>query len=968
MLRRIKFLRDSRTNRKNIIDFNNHENRINKLPYIDFPEFNLKILVDTGATTSFINPDIANNLWPKNIKFDPITVSNCFTKSRQNYSVQIPIPKIFKLPNKFFKFHMFKFHRTFKGLIGMDNLKKLKAKVDFENNLLVTPLAKIPLKFQNLPNTLNTIKLEPLSETQIQLRVGIKNGEIIIPQKNTKNTEIPECLTIAKNGYAFTTIKNFSDNPISVNIYEPVKVLPYNKNEFESQHEINFHESEIKLTEFDPSIIRTDHMSSEERHGILKLCSKYASIFHLESNPLPFSNRIRHTIKTVDEIPVYTRTYRYPFIHRTEVQNQINKMLDSKIIRPSSSPWSSPIWVVPKKLDVSGKQKWRIVIDYRKLNDKTIDDKYPLPNINDLLDKLGRCQYFSTLDLASGYHQIEMNPKDVEKTAFNTENGHFEFLRMPFGLKNAPATFQRVIDNVLRGLNNEICLVYLDDIIVFSVSLQEHLNNLEAVFQRLKESNLKVQLDKSEFLKKEISYLGHIVTPEGIRPNPEKIRAIQSYPIPSTTKQIKGFLGLLGYYRKFIKNFAKLTKPLTKCLKKNAKIIHDSEFVECFQLCKKLLTDEPILQYPDFDKPFNITTDASNVAIGAVLSQGPIGRDLPIAYTSRTLNDSETNYSTIEKELLAVVYAVKYFRPYVYGKKFTIITDHKPLQWLFSIKDPHGKLMRWRLKLSEYDYDIVYKKGKLNANADALSRVEIHTKETATNLFDYVNEFNKELANEPSTSGTLDNQSLIVNTDESEVVENATQHSNADEHPIIEIPICEKPVNYGSNQIIITRVKHSPAKPKIKNIYDKQRFLVQLSENKFKQDTISFIKQFIVPKVQYYIYFEQPHSYEKFCEVLRQNFKWPSYKFTRCNQFLTDVDKNDVNEIINKYHTSKTNHRGINETHDKIKSIYYWPNMKNTIQKFINECEICQVTKYERHPLKFPYNITPVADHRAGAL
>lgn len=194
-----------------------------------------------------------------------------------------------------------------------------------------------------------------------------------------------------------------------------------------------------------------------------------------------------------------------------EVRDQISKMLKQGIIRPSESAWSSPIWVVPKKKDASGKQKWRIVVDFRKLNEKTIDDKYPIPNINHVLDKLGKCQYFMTLDSASGFYQVKMDEHDIPKTTFNVEHGHFEFLRMPMGLKNAPSTFQRVMDNFLRGLQNSICLVYLDDIIVFSTSLQEHMENLKKVFQRLQEYNFRIQMDKSEFLKLETGYLGHLV-------------------------------------------------------------------------------------------------------------------------------------------------------------------------------------------------------------------------------------------------------------------------------------------------------------------------------------------------------------------------------------------------------------------------------------------------------------------------
>ena len=382
-------------------------------------------------------------------------------------------------------------------------------------------------------------------------------------------------------------------------------------------------------------------------------------------------------------------------------------MLENGIIRSSSSPWSN---VVPKKADASLKQKWRIVIDYRKTNEKTITDRYVIPNISDILDKLGRSQYFTTLDLASGFHQIAMHPNSIEKTAFSVENGHYEFLRMPFGLKNAPATFQRLMDNVLKDLQGKICLVYMDDIIVFSTSLQEHISNLKAVFQKLKESNL---------LCKTVEFLGHIITPKGVKPNPKKIAAIQKFPLPKTSRDIKSFLGLIGYYRKFIKNFAHITKPLTNCLKKNKKVEHTPQFVQSFESCKTMLMNDPVLQHPDFTKPFVLTTDASNVAISGILSQGPIGNDLPIAYASRTLNPAETNYSTIERELLAIVWATKYFRPYLYGTRFKIVTDHKPLQWLFSVKEPNSKLIRWRLKLQEYDYEIVYKKGKQNSNADA---------------------------------------------------------------------------------------------------------------------------------------------------------------------------------------------------------------------------------------------------------
>lgn len=376
-------------------------------------------------------------------------------------------------------------------------------------------------------------------------------------------------------------------------------------------------------------------------------------------------------------------------------------MLKEGIIRPSTSPWTSPIWVVPKKMDASGEKKWRLVVDYRKLNAKTINDKFPIPNISDILDKLGRCHYFTTLDLAAGFHQIKMDPADICKTAFSTEDGHDEYVRMPFGLKNAPASFQRHMNVVLAGLVGKICLVYMDDIIIFSTSIQEHCTNLKKVFDALRKSNLKIQCDKSEFLKREVEFLGHIVTSEGVKPNPDKIKVIQNWPLPKNEKELRGFLGILGYYRKFIKDFAKIAKPLTNSLRKDEGIKHTKEFIGAFERCRNILTGSDILQYPDFSKQFILTTDASNHALGAVLSQGITGSDKPIAFASRTLNKSEENYSTIEKELLAVVWACKYFRPYLYGRPFILYTDHKPLTYGLNLKGPNNRLIHWRLALSE---------------------------------------------------------------------------------------------------------------------------------------------------------------------------------------------------------------------------------------------------------------------------
>ena len=393
-------------------------------------------------------------------------------------------------------------------------------------------------------------------------------------------------------------------------------------------------------------------LSNEERDPLVKICVVFNDIFHLPGDTMKFTTATEHTIPTptIDHMRgINTKSYRIPEIHREEVQKQTEQMLLDGIIVPSSSPWNSPIVVIPKKTDASGKKKWKTVVDFRKHNNVTIGDSFPIPVISEILDALRKSKYFSTIDCASGFLQVPVKFEDQAKTAFSTREGHFQYTRMPFGLKGAPATFQRLMTTILSGIQGIKCLVYLDDVVVFGENLEVHNERLREVFGRMRRYNMKLQPDKCEFLRKEVSYLGHIIGQAGVRPDKKRITAVKEYPEPRTTRELKGFLGLAGYYMRFIPNFRKIAKPLTELLKKNAPYIWNDKTNEAFISLKTLLTTEPLLQYPDFSRPFILYTDASNDAIGAVLRQGAIGKDPPIAYASRTLNNAERNYPTIEK-------------------------------------------------------------------------------------------------------------------------------------------------------------------------------------------------------------------------------------------------------------------------------------------------------------------------------
>lgn len=674
-------------------------------------------------------------------------------------------------------------------------------------------------------------------------------------------------------------------------------------------------------------LFRLDHLNEEERVGITAVLNKFQDTFYDKDQKLSFTSAIKHHIRTKNEEPVYSKLYRFPYKHKEEVDKQVKELLEQGIIRPSNSPYSSPIWVVAKKMDASGQQKWRLVVDYRKINAITVPDKFPIPNIDDIIDKMGRAMYFTTLDLAKGFHQIEIHEADIEKTAFSTNSGHYEWLRLPFGLNNAPATFQRLMNSVLAPYIGKICFVYLDDIIIFSTSLQEHLDSVRKILTKIREANLKIQLDKCEFMKRETEFLGHVITDKGVKPNPKKIEAVQKYPIPRTPTQIKAFLGLTGFYRKFIKDYAAIAKPLTACLKKDCKInIQDKNYRNAFNKLKALLTSDPILHYPDFNKEFVLTTDASNYAIGAVLSQG----GHPICYASRTLNGAETRYATFEKELLAIVWATKYFRCYLLYRKFKIQSDHQALKFLDNMKDPNDRVIRWKIRLSEFDYIIEYLKGKYNVVADALSRIEVNQ------LVD--------MASQPDEENCTDIESDI-----------ATQHSAAEDNSRY-FPITEKPINVFGNQYFF---KIGPIeKMEMEKIHRKKK--ISFITPRFTEEYFArIIKEHFPSKGLIAVKFEEIQDFHLFQETfIRLVSPRLPIKILKANKILEEVSTiAELHDIILNEH-QRSNHRGIDAVYKKISQKHYWPNLKSEVTKVINRCTVCNIAKYDRRPLKLPFKAT----------
>ncbi|KAJ9544937.1 hypothetical protein OSB04_024644 [Centaurea solstitialis] len=459
-----------------------------------------------------------------------------------------------------------------------------------------------------------------------------------------------------------------------------------------------------------------DKKAKEKQIQDIPVVREFPEVFPEELPGLPPQRQVEFHIDLVPGAgPIAKSPYRLAPSDMQELSNQLQELLDKGFIRPSSSPWGAPVLFVKKKDGF-----FLMCIDYRELNKITIKNRYPLPRIDDLFDQLQGATYFSKIDLRSGYHQMRVREEDIAKTAFRTRYGHYEFLVMPFGLTNAPAVFMDLMNRVCRPYLDKFVIVFIDDILIYSQSKKDHEQHLRLILELLKAEKLYATFSKCEFWIREVHFLGHLVNKEGIHVDPTKIEAIKKWEAPKTPTEIRQFLGLAGYYRRFIANFSKITQPLTTLTQKDKKFIWGEKQEEAFQLLKHKLCNAPILALPEGTDNFVVYCDASHQGLGCVLMQN----EKVIAYASRQLKIHENNYTTHDLELGAVVFALKIWRHYLYGTKCTIFTDHKSLQHILDQKMLNMRQRRWVELLNDYDCEIKYHPGKANVVADALSRKE----------------------------------------------------------------------------------------------------------------------------------------------------------------------------------------------------------------------------------------------------
>lgn len=661
-------------------------------------------------------------------------------------------------------------------------------------------------------------------------------------------------------------------------------------------------------------------LTESERERVHRMVKKHSKVFSTSDMDLGHATTVQHMIPTGDAPPIRQRHRRIPPHMFQEVKQHLDDLLQQGVIKESHSPWAAPIVLVRKK-----NGSLRLCVDYRKLNAVTHKDAHPLPRIEESLDSLGKAKYFSTLDLASGYWQIGMSPDDQEKTSFTTPMGLFEWTRMPFGLTNAPATFQRYMQSCLGDLNYETLLIYIDDVIIFSEDFDTHLQRLESVFDRLDEHGLKLRPSKCHLFKEEVNYLGHVVSDKGVSTDPEKCKVIKEWEVPTNVKELRSFLGLAGYYRRFVKDFSKIAAPLYNLIgsdkpkHKQKKTTPSKEEIKCrpykwevehqeaFDKLKELLTSPPILAYPDYTKPFVVYTDASSHGLGAVLSQEQDGKERVIAYASRTLRPTEKNdcnYSSFKIELLALIWAVtEKFKNYLSGAEFVVYTDHNPLVHL-----PTAQLgateQRWVARLANYNFDIIYRSGKVNGNADGLSRKKSSESQAVTcnvvkaccDTFAHLTHAEDREAAEEGT-GTV---SVITNDKLKQ-----TQKLDAHIEPI------RKMVEQGKR----------PTNEEIKHLTERaQRLGRELPRLRIK-DGILY-------------------------RVIQDNFD-AEYVF----QLVLPEELKD--DVLTELH-DKAGHFGYQKTIAAVRRRFFWPTMTKDIKDWCTKCERCTLRKISSPQIKEP--------------
>ncbi|MES9884237.1 MAG: RNase H-like domain-containing protein, partial [Sedimenticola sp.] len=927
-------------------------------------------LVDTGAAISCISQKELTRVC-KNISLTPAKIP-CILDVNGGQQKPLGCVSLGLLINRLEVVQTFHVFETLhcKVILGMDFLEEKQAKIDIVNRTLslydgmtetalkqpgnnqmalARTVARVSIPAQsecdvpvtNKKISNGTVLVEPVSHLMGTCSVfGARSVDTIAKQRTTVRILNPTNRTITlRPGKVLATIQPLS----AADIEKDDQHIKTEANGNISGETVNTcdsggdrgDEQYIRLAEELDFNFESSDLTPAEKQTFLAFLGRNRDVFAKDLSELGCTDLYQHKIETGDAPAVRQRFYRTNPKQKAEIDRQVEEMLEHDIIQPSSSDWHSPVVLVRKP---SGES--RFCVDYRGVNRVSRLEVFPLPRLDDMLDSIGEssASYFSVCDMSAGFWQIPLCPSTAHKSAFIIHNGIYEFKRMPFGLANNAMSFQMVMTQVLRGLAWKIAMCYIDDILVFSKNLTDHLAHLQAVFDRLRSANLKLKPSKCRFATREVKYLGNIVTKSGVKVDPAKTKAMTDFPRPKNQHDLRSYLGLCNYYKRYVKGYSTIASPLYHLLKQDVDFTWTDQCEESFQNLKIALTSAPVLAYPDMNKQFILSCDASGTAISYILGQKDSqNREHPIAYGGRALTVSEKKFSISERECLALVEGVRHYRHFLEHQKFVIITDHAALKWLQDLKHSSGRLSRWSMLLQGFQYDVQYKPGIKHQNADALSRrnyPECDT-ENAEN-WDLSSLFTTEVSQPAIVTLEYAGQQQVYTTPGEPVPIYSTDKQAADQDQLTTLisDRLQELKDLQSDCPDLTPIKkyldlgELPA--------DQQRAIRIVAES----------EQYIVDNgILYHLWDQRARKIPKPLRMKRQLAVPTTLRL----------------EILENCHDSVTGgaHQGFDRTYTTVSSSYYWPRMYTQIKDYVKSCTQCQQAKRPVQPTKAPLHPLP---------
>ena len=926
---------------------------------IRFGKHSVLCLVDTGADISAISKHLLNQVAP-NAEVRPSKLSRVVGVCGERHNVLGQVELEFECQGLHFKQQFQVFEQLhFSILVGLDFMNANNVIVRFGEVEIPVQSSQNPsvssVKVETIPvtndqtcfaYTTREVIVPPHSEVLVPVRIsGFPNNSVVLiePKLNLNDLNIAGGKNVCKiqNSKGVYRLMNPTNLPVFLSANQRLaKVqLVDNQSIFELKENSSVHvmglssdsgsralDAEKIVKDLGINLDDTD-LTVDQKHKLHGFLARNRDIFAKDMSELGVTNLHSHVIDTGDHAPVSSAPYRQTPKMRAELERQLDDMLKQGIIEESNSVWHSPVVMVKKP-----NNEWRFCVDYRKLNAVTELMSFPIPHMSDVFDTLAqsKAEIFSTLDLRSGFWQVPLDKSTKSKSAFITHQGIFEFNRLSFGMVNSPMTFQSLMTKVLKSLNFKIALVYIDDLLIFSKDFDQHLHHLNLVFENLRSANLTLHPAKCKFATKQVKYLGHYVSKDGLRVNPENTEKIRNCKSPINVKQLRSALGMMGYYRKFVKDYAKIAQPLNNLLKKDTKFQWNEDCENAFNVLKTKLIEAPILRYPEFDKEFILSVDSSEYSIGFVLSQEQDGKVHPICFGGRALREFELKWHITDKEGLALVEGIQHYKHYLANKKFIVYTDNVSVKYLQKIKDCQGRLGRWGILLQGYTFDIRHRSGSQNCTADFLSRQRYDDSEPteSSDLADHI----YSLDSHKYTQLTL----VYPGDDDTEVLLADTMAAEAGTEP-------------DDRDISIGIAVYQQKCPDLRDIYK------YIANRQVPED----------PQLARTVVAES-YNYEIEDGILKHFYSKRSRQVPVEERLVkqTAVPKCLRDELLKSYHDCLAGggHQGFERTYAALRNKYYWPSMYDNIRQYVKTCEVCQQSKRAFNAKPPPLQPQPVDD------